>query len=187
MKIIFKKNKASSPPSKAPQKSIRGAKDFEQFYHSSVRKLIHIAYQIVGDKNTAEGIVHEVLTDIWERRKEIVINVSLEAYAIQAAKFKSFDHLKERVKNEHLKQQILSLRQDSHNDVEEAVAGRDLQTKVNHLTSLLPKRCKEVFHLSRVKSMSNREIDMGLQISEKAVEKHITKAIKHLRIGLEKS
>ena len=35
--------------------------------------------------------------------------------------------------------------------------------------------------------MSNREIAMGLQISEKAVEKHITKAIKHLRIGLEKS
>ncbi|MEL6304045.1 MAG: RNA polymerase sigma-70 factor [Bacteroidota bacterium] len=184
MKITFNKNKEFK---NTPQKSLEGAKDFERFYYHSIKKLIHITFGIVQNKSVAEGIVHDILIDIWERRDRIVINVSLESYAIKAAKFKSFDYLKAQVKKEKLAQELLTIQPNFHNNVEETVDVQDLKTEVNLLTKLLPKRCQEVFRLSREKAMSNREIATGLQISEKAVEKHMTKAIKHLRLGLEKT
>ncbi|MEM9361875.1 MAG: RNA polymerase sigma-70 factor [Bacteroidota bacterium] len=186
MKIVFNKNRELKASDNSPKKTIHGAKDFEDFYNKSIKKLIYIAYQIVGDKEIAEGVVHDILIDIWERRKEIVITVSLEAYAIKAVKFKSFDHLKKRLKTEKLQKEILHSNPTFHNNVEEKVNVQELQTKVNHLTNLLPTRCQEVFRLSREKRLSNKEIARGLQISEKAVEKHISKAIRHLRLGLEK-
>ena len=187
MKLIFKKSGSGKGKDKPTQKAIHGTKDFETFYHNSIKKLIHITYKIVGDKDAAESIVHDVLIDIWERRDDITITFSLEAYAIKAAKFKSFDYLKKKIKTEKLQQEVLDLHPNSHNDVEEELYANELKARVRDLTDLLPKRCQEVFRLSREKAMSNREIAKGLQISEKAVEKHMTKAIKHLRLGLEKS
>ncbi|MNT58452.1 RNA polymerase sigma factor [compost metagenome] len=45
----------------------------------------------------------------------------------------------------------------------------------------LPQKCQEVFKLSREYYMSNKEIAIKLGISESTVEKHINKAIRHLR------
>src|SRR5690606_5500718 len=45
----------------------------------------------------------------------------------------------------------------------------------------LPQKCREVFKLSREYYMSNKEIAIKLEISESTVEKHINKAIRHLR------
>ena len=41
----------------------------------------------------------------------------------------------------------------------------------------LPDRCREVFMMSRFQNMKNKEIAAALKISEKAVEKHIHKAL----------
>lgn len=49
----------------------------------------------------------------------------------------------------------------------------------------LPPRCREVFTLCRVQGQTHREVAEALGISTKAVEKHITVALKHLaeRLG----
>ena len=45
----------------------------------------------------------------------------------------------------------------------------------------LPERCREVFILSRVDGMKNREIASKLNLSLKAIEKHISYALRVLR------
>jgi len=45
----------------------------------------------------------------------------------------------------------------------------------------LPKRNQEVFDLSRGQQFSNKEIADQLNISLKAVEKHLTKTLRFLR------
>jgi RNA polymerase sigma-70 factor (ECF subfamily) len=48
----------------------------------------------------------------------------------------------------------------------------------------LPKKCQLVFSLSRYSDKSNKEIAEELEISVKAVEKHISRALRELRIKL---
>ncbi|WP_289489660.1 sigma factor-like helix-turn-helix DNA-binding protein, partial [Parabacteroides goldsteinii] len=48
----------------------------------------------------------------------------------------------------------------------------------------LPEQRKRVFLLSREENLKNKEIALRLNISEKAVEKHITKALSDIRTHL---
>lgn len=48
----------------------------------------------------------------------------------------------------------------------------------------LPEKCKEAFTLSRLKGLKNREIALQMAITEKVVEKHITRALKRFKEGL---
>ena len=52
---------------------------------------------------------------------------------------------------------------------------------VNRCIDKLPKRCKEVFVLSKKKGYTNIEISEVLDISVKTVEAHITLAFKSIR------
>jgi len=58
---------------------------------------------------------------------------------------------------------------------------KELQTKIEKTISELPERCREVFILSRVKGLKDREISEQLHISIKNVERHIHRALNHFR------
>ena len=55
---------------------------------------------------------------------------------------------------------------------------------VNNCINKLPKRCKEVFVLSKKKGYTNIEISEILNISVKTVEAHITLAFKNIRSNI---
>ena len=48
----------------------------------------------------------------------------------------------------------------------------------------MPDKCRLVYQLKKEKGYSQREIALQLQISEKAVEANITRALKLLRTGI---
>jgi RNA polymerase sigma-70 factor (ECF subfamily) len=50
----------------------------------------------------------------------------------------------------------------------------------------LPEKCREVFYLSRYELLSNKKIAEQLNISQKTVEHQITKALKTIRLSIDK-
>jgi RNA polymerase sigma-70 factor (ECF subfamily) len=48
----------------------------------------------------------------------------------------------------------------------------------------MPEKCREVFKMSRKDFLKNKQIAKALGISEKMVEKHISKALMLLRSGI---
>jgi RNA polymerase sigma-70 factor (ECF subfamily) len=50
--------------------------------------------------------------------------------------------------------------------------------------ALLPKKTAEVFRMSRIEHQSVKDISKKLNISEKAVEYHITQSLKSIRLYL---
>jgi len=59
-----------------------------------------------------------------------------------------------------------------------------VENAINRAISELPEKCKLVFTLSRYTDKTNRDIADELNISIKAVEKHISRALKELRVKL---
>ena len=69
-------------------------------------------------------------------------------------------------------------------NTEEQIVYTDTLDVVNQEIDQLPVMTKTVFRLSRFDRYTNNEIADRLQLSGKAVEYHITKALKKLRLRL---
>ena len=63
--------------------------------------------------------------------------------------------------------------------------GEDINNALREAIDKLPERCREVFVLSKMEELSNKEIAERLNISVKTVEVQMTKALSRLRGELE--
>ncbi len=75
---------------------------------------------------------------------------------------------------------VHALPSEERPQLEQLVAHQEL-VRIGYIIAALPPRCQEVFLLSRVEGMTNVEIARHCDISLKAVEKHITRALTVMR------
>ncbi len=68
---------------------------------------------------------------------------------------------------------------------EQHASGREALARMQAAIGQLPARCREVYLLHRIEGMTYPEIAHRSGISSKAVEKHISRALRLLRAQLE--
>lgn len=158
---------------------------FETIYNLYWKKLYSICYKNLEDSDIAKDLVQDIFISLWERQEELIISDSLEKYLVRAAKFKVFEYIRNKVGHES-KIEALSYYQTLEHTTSslELVEYKELQEKISTAISLLPDHCKKVFLQSRIEGLKNKEIAQALQVTERTVEYHITKALAHLRIRL---
>lgn len=146
---------------------------FSRIYSDYWRKLYTLAYNRLRSRQAAEDVVQEVLSGLWLRREAAEI-ASLEAYLATATKYAIIRQLA----NQATHQDAIS--QLDHGPIyysDSAFLMQLLREEVNRL----PEKCRLVFLYSRNDGLSNKEIAGKMAVSEKAVEKHISKALNRLR------
>ncbi|MEM6843343.1 MAG: RNA polymerase sigma-70 factor [Bacteroidota bacterium] len=159
-------------------------KGFEQVYRTYVAKLCRIAANQVSDVATAQSIVQNVFSTLWERRDSLMIEGPIENYLVRAVKLKVMEHLRaQSIRRERLKDFLADYRPASQ-CTEYELDYHELLTQVNQLTEQLPSQCRRVYRLSREQGLNNKEIASTLLIAEKTVEAHLTKALAYLRRNL---
>ncbi|MEM6736945.1 MAG: RNA polymerase sigma-70 factor [Bacteroidota bacterium] len=173
--MIFKKRNITQPL------DVTTSKGFELIYRTYVAKLCRIAYNQTNDESTAQSMVQNVFAQLWERRESLKLQGPIENYLVRAVKLAVMDHLRSHSKRREKLEDHLSDYCGAKHCTDEALAFNELETRVNELTDQLPCQCKKVYKLSRKKGLNNREIASMLLISEKAVEAHLTRALKHLK------
>lgn len=70
---------------------------------------------------------------------------------------------------------------DFGEDADAVCIWTELRSEIDAAVDSLPGRCAEVFRLSRVEGLRNREIARRLGISDAAVHKHLRRAISELK------
>lgn len=70
-------------------------------------------------------------------------------------------------------------------EAEEALWKSDIEQAIQEAIAILPEKCREVFVLSKIEGLKNREIAEKLNISEKTVERHMSIALSKLREELD--
>jgi RNA polymerase sigma-70 factor, ECF subfamily len=148
-------------------------------YHAS---LCSVAFRIVRDKDQAKDIVQEVFIKVWRNRSAIQITTSLGFYLKRATINTALNHSEGnlRITKEPLQEvhRVVSVR-DS-----DPLTQQELQQAVDQALCKLPVRTRAVFTLIRSEEMSYRQVAESLNISEKAVEKEMMKALRLLRDAL---
>ena len=142
-------------------------------------KLVAIGYYHTKDKHAAEDIVSDVLSGLWFKAPTLEIH-SLSAYLATAVKYSVF----KATLRQQRRDEILQERGPVHEggkELEERLEARFLQEYLDNAIEELPQTTRLIFQFSREEQLSNAEIAGKMQLSNKSVEYHITKALKHLR------
>lgn len=153
-----------------------------EIYARYWKKLLAVAYNLLKDKALAEEVVQEVLIKLWDRRAQLQIQ-SLPDYLATAVKYTVFRALHRQKRKEEITQQVIRLN-DQYDLDEERIYARFLQEYINGEVEKLPEKCQLVFKYSRHQGMSIIQIAQKLNIAEKTVETHLTKALKFIRGSL---
>ena len=171
-----------SPEEKELLASIRrgetaGLKALFEKYHAS---LCSTAFRLIRSHDTAKDIVQEVFIKFWNNRASIEITSSLQAYLRRSVINATLNQMEKeqrhsKVEIEQLQHHPSGTSSDDHHTTDELT--REFENAVNSL----PVRTRAVFLLIRREEMSYKEVAESLNISLKAVEKEMMKALKLLR------
>jgi RNA polymerase sigma-70 factor (ECF subfamily) len=146
-----------------------------EIYTRYWRKLFSLAYYHLQCQQDAEDVVQSVLTSLWVRKEELSIN-NLENYLASAVKYSIYQVILKREK----KDRAFATLKLSSSELPQ-IDTSFLKQMILHEVNKLPQRCRIIFMYSREYGFSNREIADMMNITQKAVEKQITKALHHLR------
>ncbi len=152
-------------------------------YDEYYEKIVRVAFRVLGDNSSAKDIVQELLLNIWLKRHSLTITKPLAAYLSRSVVNRCLNHLRDNRQNKYIPIKWIQ-NHTVQSDHLESLESKDLEYLARKVIETLPPKCRLIFTLSRSEEMSHREIANCLDISQKAVEKQITKALKRFRVYL---
>ena len=156
---------------------------FKHLFETYFTPLCRFMHLYIKETTIVEELALDIFMYVWENRKTLQIQLSLKAYMFQAAKNKCLNVLRQK----KLTMSLDAMNTDIADSDEMCLETEELYNLIQEAIMSLPDKCKEVFNLSRSEDLTNQEIAIQLNISDKTVEGHITNALKRIKIFLGES
>ncbi|MBE9465253.1 RNA polymerase sigma factor [Dyadobacter subterraneus] len=153
---------------------------FGEIYDRYWYKLFCIAYHQIGTKEEAEELVHDLFESLWNRREQSNIR-HLNSYLIISMKNLITNFIKSKITWRKYKEYVILQKMHENALTENPAEFTDLSQALDNALKKLPEKTSRIFQLSRFENQSVKEIAKELNLSEKAVEYHITKSLKVLK------
>ncbi|WP_299780080.1 RNA polymerase sigma-70 factor [uncultured Formosa sp.] len=167
---------------------LKGLKDDDKraltlLYNTYWKVLFISSYNLLKDKEVCEEIIQDVFIDIWNKRKDLEIKVSLQSYLYACVRYKVFAEFRS---NKVMRVELFEEldRRMQYATPETKIMHKELKQHIKFVVESLPEKCQRVYKLSRNEQLSHKEIAKQLNISIKTVENHITNALRILRASL---
>lgn len=157
---------------------------FAEIYQALWKRLYVVAYNHLRDKALAQELVQDVFVKLWLNRSNLKQVENAEAYLLTAIRNKIYDHFDSVACRKKHYQRALEDFSEERNAVDDIVIFNEGMSVILDELKKMPEKTEAVFRLSKFHQYTNDEIAEKTQLSSKAVEYHITQAIKKLRIRL---
>jgi RNA polymerase sigma-70 factor (family 1) len=154
---------------------------FAEIYVRYWKVLFYTAHNILQDQENARDIVQNVYVSLWNRRNEVEI-LSLKSYLQQAIRFLVFKTIRAQKQDAIFYARLKEITSEIIAD--NSLIFKEQQELLRKLLRSLPENCQETFRLSREEGFTYKQIASHLEISEKTVEKRLSKSLRHIRRGL---
>lgn len=151
---------------------------FEKLYKRFQPSLINYAYYLTRSSEDSVELVNDVFLSVWNKRNRLKLDSNLKTYLYTAVKNRSINYIKKNKLVTVFDEQIDTL---SDFEADHSLLEKEQLIIIQQIMNDLPSKCKQVFAMSRIDQLSNKEIASLLDISIKTVEAQITKALKIFR------
>jgi len=156
---------------------------FDYFFDKYYQGLCVYAYRMLKSNSEAEDLVQDFFVRILENRKTISIETSIKSYFIRSIHNRCLDnlaHQKVKINHEQFRLKMLS-----EEDLQEyPLLDSELAQQIDKAIKNLPDGIRETFMLNRFEGLSYQQIAKQENVTVKAVEYRISKALTILRRDL---
>ena len=157
---------------------------FRRYYPN----LIFYATRLVGEEE-AEDVVQDVVVRIWLHRDSLRDDGSLQGYLLRSVYHASLNALKKGANAtayrswvaQQIEQSCYAHYDPDNSEIIRKLYSQEVAGEIDAAIESLSPKCREVFRMSHIEGLSNREISEQLGITLSTVENHIYNALKQLR------
>lgn len=153
---------------------------FKKYY----KPLCSHAIRFVYSKQIAEDLVTEVFLQFWTKKQYLQVKTSYKAYLFTVVRYRAFAYLRAelgKAPDEITDDLLLASPMPT---ADQMLQYDELYLKLDKIIKELPPQIQKVFLLSRFEGKKYTEIASEMNISQKTVEAHITKALKIVKAAL---
>jgi RNA polymerase sigma-70 factor (ECF subfamily) len=160
---------------------------FQLLYNRYWDKLYNVAIIKVHDDDEVCDIVQDLFVTIWTKRKELNINTHVDLYLYRALKNRITNYYKKKyLTEEKINELVINSSTKTDSDAEGICSFKELEIIINKELESMPDKMRQVFLLSRDEQFSSKKISEMLSLSDQTVRNQISKALKRIKITLEK-
>lgn len=157
---------------------------FNILYTAEYENLVYFISRYLKDVEQAKDLVQDSFFILWTRRDSIDYGKNIRSFLYTIARNSALNYLKSlrtrntsKLSDSAVDVEIYAL---SHNSVDREIEALSTSEAVLRLCRDLPRSARDSFVMSRFYEMTNKEIALHRNISEKAVEYHIRISLKIL-------
>lgn len=148
----------------------------EHFHH-----LVLSSFRYLNDYEQSKDIVQDVFVKVWQNMDQVMEIKDLKGYLFKAVQNSSMNYLKHLKVREKFAVDYQCSESPTVKSHEEIVTEQETRTRVCQAVNKLPDNWREAFVHSKYESLKYHEIAAEMKISQKTVEKYISKALQFLR------
>lgn len=148
----------------------------EHFHHLALS-----AFRYLNDYDQAKDIVQDVFVKVWQNFEQVRQMSDLKGYLYQAVRNSSMNFLKHVKVREKYVVDFEKSGFSATKSHEDSLTEEDTKIRVHQAVNKLPDHWREAFVHSKYDNLKYHEIACEMNISQKTVEKYISKALHFLR------
>lgn len=158
-------------------------KAFRELFDRHWYKAYRTVLSKTRSRDKALEIVHDLFLSFWERRHSFEVD-NFAHYLAVAVKYRIITYFSRELSRERKMEDLDVAQSLETSPLTGAVEYEDLMKAVERGVQHLPAKTQQVFRLNRLEGRSVPEIARQLNLSEKAIQYHITRSVKELRLYL---
>lgn len=163
---------------------------YEKVFRENYNRIAGFCNQFVNDPDKARSLAQDVFLNLWLHREKIGSLNGIKSFLFTYAKSGCLNYLRHRRVEEKYAGDLLRHKEEELNrEILESFdfqsfEFKELEDLIREAIDDLPEQCRRVFIMSRFEGKKNLEISTELQITVKAVEANMTRALKSMRSRL---
>lgn len=149
---------------------------FAKFVHGLYKKFFPLTVSLIKSTSEADDLLQEVFLKIWLHRSSLPAIENPLGWICRIIANTASNYLRSRIRRE-LNMHRFNKQTTVVEEIEDQIDAKFTQSLIDEAVSLLPKKRKLVFLLSKKEGLSRKEIADRLNISENTVRNQLAEAI----------
>lgn len=168
-------------------------KDFRTYFRDLYPQLARYAARLLGDSDV-DDVLQGSFLELWNRRTDILEPAHVKSFVYRSVYTHALNVIKHRQVVRKYSDAVIEMenrRLDSldpnNSEVLQKLRNDELQQRINLAINELPPKSRQVFVMSYLHGLKNKEIAEVMNVSVRTVDAHIYNALRQLRSKLDKN